>query len=207
MLANNDRNDERGNMRQVWLEIAKSAEASIQRADERQGPFAAEIVPGCKPNWYAVLIAPSHELITAAHLAARRFGVYVPQFDEKEFVRGHARVRRANLLPGYDFVFVWDIERHWGRIRACPGVTGLLRTVDGDPAVVPDDFIDRMQVIECASFASLMKPKRGRPGWRRRRQCDEADVVTISTRSYLDGIETLAASERISLFRQALGLG
>jgi transcription antitermination factor NusG len=160
----------------------------------RDGPYCAEIVPGIRPSWYALQTAPGHENVAAAHLAGRRFGVFVPTFLEP------VSTKRRVLFPRHIFVFVWDVLKHWRRIHACPGVVGVL-TIDERPIVVSDAAIERMHMIELKGLSMFDKPKR-----RRGRRYEPESVVTISCYSALEGIEGLDDKARVCLLRKALGL-
>lgn len=186
-------------------------ERTIQARHERSGPYEAEIVPGADPMWHVITTPPGHESIAAAHLIARRFGVYVPMIDRKQVINGKEVIRSSPMFPKYVFLFVWDLEAHWRRIRSCTGVSGLLRVGD-EPFVVPDSVIDIFQRTEfklLVDTASDERPKRKR---RRRRSVEERapendqHPVTISTKSYLQGIEALDDESRSALLPEVLGL-
>lgn len=175
-------------------------------ASERAGPFFAEIVPGCDPSWHAINTAPMEESIAAAHLVGRRFGVYVPTFEQVSIVRGKRIAKRRPLFPGHIFLFVWDIHRHLRRIRSCPGVVRVL-TVDERPVVVEDEAIDRMQAIEFNGI-DVELPKRRRK--RKHRQFDVESAapneIVIRTRSFWTGVEALDDEGRVGVLHKALGL-
>lgn len=201
------RNSKLGNMAEVYRDVARTAEASIRQSDERRGPFAAEIVEVCTPRWHVLITAAAHEQIAAAHLIARGFGIYHPTFD-KNVPRCGARaahVAQRPLLPGYLFVFVWDLDKHWRRIRGCPGVVNIL--ADGPrPAIVPDEMIDYLQAKEF-SESGFGHSKRKRRKWRGARPSDIGDdILSIQPYSALDGIEQLDDGARRQLFRKAMGL-
>src|SRR5437588_12517795 len=59
-----------------------------------------------EPAWHIVRTELGRETIAAAHLAGRRFGIYLPMIDS------------VPLFPGYLFVFAWGITDQWRRIRA-----------------------------------------------------------------------------------------
>lgn len=140
---------ETGNMAKVYHDTVANAERVdfIRRADERRGPLDAEIVAGCSPNWHVIETYAHHERIAAGHLVGRRFGIYLPETEYCEIRRGQKVEGLRLLLPGYVFIFVWDIERHYRRICAIPGVIAPLRA-DGQICVVPDTIINRLRAIE-----------------------------------------------------------
>jgi transcription antitermination factor NusG len=181
--------------------------AYIVAKAERDGPFHAEIVPSEVPQWYALQTAPGHEHVAAAHLAGRRFGVFVPAYQEPR--QGDCRANKTEpirriLFPRHIFVFVWDVLKHWRRIHACPGVVRVL-TIDERPVVVPDAAINQMHMIELKGLAIFEKPKRrrGRRHWVTQ---EDNSVVTISSYSALDGVERLDDAGRVGILHKALGL-
>lgn len=152
-----------GNLRQVnidWKKDCARYEREIRAMDVGYSSLRAEIVAGVDPGWYVATVFTGHEQVSAAHLIARGhkmkavdhmiergFGVCVPEGEVVEVRRGRKVEVKQVLLPGYVFVFVWDVVRHIGRICACPGVTGMLMA-GAMPAVVPDDVMYRLRVIE-----------------------------------------------------------
>ncbi len=201
-----------GNMRDVFLDSAKTAQAATDRY--RRDGFEAEIVLGSVPRWHIVMTHPAHEKIAAGHLIGRRFGVYLPEGHKTTVVRGRLRKRRQLLYPTYLFLFVWDIAHHMRRIHGCTGVCRILMSGDV-PAIVPDSLIDQIQATE---FNQSEMP----PDWRsapikkkrRRRRSREEHApetaaelgpVTISTYSALVDMD-LDPSERLGLLNTALGL-
>jgi hypothetical protein len=117
MLA--PKNDNLGNLAQAYHDLQANAEREdfIRGADERRGPLDAEIVEGCSPRWHAIVAAPAYERIAAAHLAGRRFGIYLPETEYEVVRRGRKRRKHRLMLPGYVLIFVWDIDRHLRRVR------------------------------------------------------------------------------------------
>jgi hypothetical protein len=208
MLTSDD--TKRGNMARVFLDLARDAEESVRFMDERQGPYHAEIVEGCEPLWHVLKVAPAHDNIAAGHLLARRFGVYVPTFLKQKIERGTLRRRRMLLLPGYVFLFVWNLKRHMRRVLACPGVSGILLAA-GEPAIVPDKMIDELQAREFEAegfrFTAARKRRRNR-GSGSAQPSDNSGkfVISIVTYSALDGIEQLGEAQRFDAFHKAMGL-
>lgn len=201
---------EKDNIATVYYDLAK-AEAEIRRRDEQQGPFSAEIVPETEPLWHVLLTAPSHEAIATAHLVGRGFGAYLPTFSREIPARAGRAAHRVTrpLFPGYVFLFVWDIAKHWRRIVACPGISSVLMMDGVSPAVVPDEVIDQIQAVEFKELGkSLVRPRRR---WRKKKQIEEEyraseHIVAIHTRSYWREIKSLDDQARIDLLRHALGL-
>lgn len=194
---------------------AEAALQNAQRFEEKMGPYSAEIVPGTGANWHAVIPAPAHERVAAAHLVARGFGIYLPEIDVTIIRRGRKVDLVRLLIPGYLFVYVWDIARHVNRIRACPGVMDFLKA-DGQIRVIPWSMIDQLRVIEnqerplSLPMDEVIKPRKKR--WRRSRkeiQAVPAEIIGIHAYSPMmeemrqAGIDDAA---RISAFNKALGL-
>jgi hypothetical protein len=189
----------RGQIEQRALEIAADIE-------KREGKFAAEIVAGCIPQWHIIVTLPGREGTAADHLAERGFGVYVPQLDKKNAKTG--AVRSEKMFPSYSFIFVWDVEAHWDRIKACTGVSRILMRGPGLPAAIaPDDLIQEIQGYEFQSFvrARIKVTRASKRG--RIRGAGSNYVMTVTCKSYLFGFnEDLAPAERIRLLHRALGL-
>lgn len=194
-----------GNMAQVysgWAADCRRYEREISLMDERAEPLHAEIVGGCVPNWHVVPVFSGHERITAAHLIARGhkltatdhlvkrgFGVYVPECEVVEIRRGQRVVRRQMIIPGYVFVFVWDVDRHFDRIVGCPGAIGMLMAGD-KVAIVPDDVMNMIRALENAERGPLtvtidevVMKKRKRQSRKRDVDLDPLDIVSVHSYS------------------------
>ena len=211
-----------GNMHQVYRELGEDNARRVRLADERmikQGGFNAEIVQGAAAKWYVLTTAANQERLAAAHLIGRRFGVYLPETEERTVHRGRVRDVRRLLFRGYLFLFVWDIERHLRRIRACPGVMGILCR-EGHPAVLPDAAIDEIREYENSERPIAMPvevvagSKKKKKRWRRSRK--PADAVAATDNTIVDvrpwGFrfdEALVSPDeetRISALHKALGM-
>jgi transcription antitermination factor NusG len=192
-------------------ELRRLAAASVN-ARAAKNPFEAEIRPGCTPRWHVIATHPAAEKIASGHLIARRFGIYLPEFDKREVFRGVRRERHQIMFPGYIFCFVWDVMAHWRRIRACAGVSRVM--LDGDwPMIVPDHVIDEIQGLEIALLihgpAGVQKVRYRRKGWRKEAEAPKetgSQDVTISTRSYWKDLASLDDNGRNRLLHKALGL-
>lgn len=209
--GSNEQRTARGYVPGAFKEIEANALAAVARARAKAGPYSAEIVPDKIPLWYLVRVSPGKEGLAATHLVARRFGVFVPRFRVPYVSRGKKRSRWSLLFPGYIMLFCWHVEAHMRRLMSCPGVVRV-ECIDGAPVVVPDPDISRMQLlevqegerVEAMDVARPLKRKRLR---RRREPSDQGpDVITITTRSYLHGIEELGDVERVKLLQRALGI-
>lgn len=205
---------DRNNMRKVFLETRARAEASIRRADEKRGPYEAEIVPGCCPAWHAVRTQPGRENTTAAFLVARRFGIFLPECEVEETRRGRKVKVMRHMLPGYVFVFVWDIERHLRRIRSCPGVIDVLFEGE-DAAIVPDEKIDQLRAAENSMRPMTItvevyerKRRKGR-GRKVEKQVpvDPSEIVGVHSYSpFIEAMRHPDAAARLDAFHKAMRL-
>lgn len=187
---------------------------AITALSDRAGKFAAEIVPGVTPQWHAVITAPGAERQLAAHLVGRGFGVFLPERDVECMVRGRKVTMRGLFLPGYVFVFVWDLVLHLRRIAACPGALDFLCEVGGGVAVIPDAMIDCLRALENAERPMELPLDRVAKR-KRQRRCRRRDVASsaaeiVGVHAYSPFIEALRSSDDDDqarrVFRQALGL-
>jgi transcription antitermination factor NusG len=220
MLMETERLDERGcSLRtkmtpEVFSALERRA-LDIQAVIEaKAGPYKAEIVEGVSPLWHLVTTFPNEEERAADHLVERGFGVFVPRFIHGTKLRVPIPVEKRDrfhreawetfdlseklIFPGRILVFVWDVLAHWRRIKACPGVGAVM--VDGSerPVVVPDSEIATIQIMQFR-LSDPSKPKTRR---RQKREHDQDDRLTLSTKSYwaVDG------AHRNQLLDKALGL-
>lgn len=191
-----------------------------RRLAEKAGPYSAEIVPGTKPTWHAVLTAPAHERIAASHLIARGFGIYLPETEVVEFKHRREVKRTKPLIPGYLFVYVWDIARHTSRIRACTGVIDFLQA-DGRIMTIPWAIIDQLRVIEnyerpiVLPMDEVVRPKQAKKKRWRRSRAEPALLAVpaeiIGVHAYSPFIEEMRSGlddeNRLAVFNRALGLG
>lgn len=198
-----------GNMRDVYLECARQAEAIAAERDRRDGPFYAEIVPGVRPRWHVIATYPQHEATAAKFLSARRFAIYQPEI-ERGWRYGGYTVERAvePMFPGNLLAFVWDIERHAARIEACPGVSHVLRCAEGHAAELSDAIVDAIVAQECSRLLKKRRRRVSRTG----RDIDVANpdipegMVRISTKAYLGNLASLDSGQRIDALHSTLGL-
>lgn len=174
------------------------------------GPIEATIVPELAPQWTAIETYPTHEFIAAAHLAARRFGVFLPSLTIKFKDRfKKLRSKDKTLFPGYVFVFAWGVLTHRRRILACPGVKDIL--YDGEePVVVPDTMIDHLRIREAYAQDVLEVAGKRRRRRKNRESLEEPTEewvgVRISPYDALRGIDALDAGLRNMALKKALGL-
>lgn len=203
---------------QDFARISQKAVEISNALDARNGIFGAEIIEGKTPHWHVLITMPAHEKIALAHLVDRGFGVYLPEAEVTYVRRGRKVTTQRLLLPGYLFVFVWDIGYHLDRLRACTGVYDALY-VNGHPAIIPDAEINIVRkaenghrplaglVTECK--AVKQPKKRWRQSKKAARSMEAQDNDIIGVHSYSPFIEALrqdTEAERLDMFHKAIGL-
>lgn len=189
----------------------RALEISARFDDRRERN--AEIFPDVRPHWHVITVLPGKERAAADDLSDRRFGVYLPESEHTEVRRGRRVDLRRLMIPGYVFVFVWDVDRHVDRIRSCDGVRGLL-FINGRVAVLPDALINRLRARENAErpLKGLTMAKKQKRCWRKTRRDDdviERSDEVIGVHAYSPFIEDLRAAEtddEVSAFHNALGI-
>lgn len=155
-------------------------------------------------RWYLFKVQLGQERVAAAHLAARRFGVYVPEISVLERAgRGRRREVRRSLFPGKILVFMWDTGEQFQRVRACPGVVDV-ETFASCPVVLPDRVVAWIQLIE--TELDGYKGSRKRKGWRKKALDvgDAHEPLTIRTRDALRDYDELDAAGIAKLFSELL---
>ena len=195
---------DRGNVAEVLRALGQQATARA----ELVGELNAEHGEG-SAQWHVATVHPGHENIAAAHLAARRFGVYVPMIDDVAFLPQGKRRSSKRMFPGYVFLFVWDVALHLGRIHACPGVARVLFSDPERPAVISDSDMEAIQAAEARSIAEaegLYWRGKKRPRGKRREPLPESDLLKSSPRCYFSNIESLDDHGRVGVLHKALGL-
>lgn len=199
---------------EVFAELSARALEISARLDGRNALRNAEVYPDVTPHWHVVTVLPGQERTAAEDLSDRCFGVYLPESEHTEVRRGRKVDFKRIMLPGYVLVFVWDIERHHGRILACDGVRGLLM-VNGHAAVVPDRFVNIVRRAENRErplrtlIEVVKKKKRWRQSQKTLEQRDVTDNDILSVHAYSPYTEALRAeneTERLSAFHRAIGL-
>lgn len=198
------------NMDVVFREIAERALREREEYERKTGPINSEM-GSANGTWHVLVTHPQHERIALAHLAARRFGAYVPMLDRVVYSERRQKKQRLQKLmfPGYVFVFVWSVVKNYRRITNVPGVARMLMSNSDRPAVLTDEDINRMQAEEAKSVAEAnglwFRGKNRRRRWRK--QCGDADdTVTYAPKSYFDNIGKLDENGRNGVLQKALGL-
>lgn len=137
-------------------DLIEQAYALADSLERGGASVRAEILD--KPQWHAIITHPQAERVAAAHLMARRFGVYLPEAEVTYERRGRRHTVLRPLLPGYLLVSCWGIERQLGRIHACPGVFSAL-FINGHVAVVPDRVVQMIQARENERRPIVLPPE------------------------------------------------
>lgn len=189
-------------------EVNAALAEPVQTFDRR----AAEIVPCEGPKWYLLEVFETSQRKVQKELSERRFGIFVPETEVVEVVRGCKITRRLILFPGYIFVFVWDIDRHWARVMSVPGVIQIMASSDGvmtegqaiacargEPFVITDEAIDNIRMLE----GGVGRRKRRGRG---KRQYDDDIIAVHSWTAFPDRLDLLDSDARNQSLRKALGL-
>lgn len=216
-------NEKPGNLAEVRRQLSVG-----DIVDDYASPLCAELVPNVSPNWHPIETYPNSERKAASHLIARRFGIFVPEKEEKIVSRGRKLDRTILMFPGYIFVFVWDILAHKRRIESVPGVSRIMyvETAAGRklPAVISDAMIDEIRAVENRErpLPEVMIPeelvppkKKGRWTKKEKRAYElrraewERGNEIVACRSwsvFQDGLLTLDGEGRNQTLRKALEL-
>lgn len=189
--------------------------AMAAQYERRIGPRDAEMVPGIEGKWLIVRAEGGREQTVAAHLAGRRFGIYLPQFPETLIVRGRKIDRLRNLFPGYVFVFVWGVQQHIRRILAVPGVIGMVMRGDV-PAVLPFHVIEQIRaqeecdwpLVTTVDIVHVRKRRKKYSQYTETKLIHVApeDIVSVRAAGWIKGLTDLSDEERNSALQSALGL-
>lgn len=178
--------------------------------ETRIGKYSAEIIADCTPQWHLIETWVGKEYKASDFLIQRHFGVFLPTFDPNAILMLdgiNLCAGRGLIFPGHLFVFVWDIEYHWRRICACPGVWDILLDRSEHPVIVPDkdmDFIQALQFGLCPH--PMSKRKRLKAKYEQKQKDNTEEQVTLTTPSRWRGIEHLDSDGRNQLLHKALGL-
>lgn len=189
------------------LEIVASIEGQHRRRN-------AEVYAGVSPRWHVVLAGPGQERTAAKNLSERAFGVYLPESEHVEIRRGRVVELKRLMLPGYLFVFVWDIDAHIDRIKACEGVRGVL-IVNGQVAILSDHMINEVRKAENGErplrvmVEVVKRKKRHRRSHKAMQEVDVRENDIVAVHSYSPFIEALRQESdvvRLDAFHKAMGL-
>jgi hypothetical protein len=153
-------------------------------------------------QWLVVTVVGGQERIAGAHLIARRFAIYLPEIE----INDRGRKKIEFMFPAHLFVFVWGVDSHWERIKACPGVLGILGHLS-------DADMRAVHVIENEHYPLVDPIKVGKKKrWRNRPREETVDYTNeiVSVRiwsAFTDSLEDeLDSDARSSLLRKVLSL-
>jgi len=118
--------------------LSDAAKAEMARPRRAFDPRDAELVDGAEVRWYVVSIFSRDAEI---ELAKRRFGIFVPAFEETIISRGRKVDRHVPLVPGYVFVLLWETDANLSRVAHTIGVDRIL-------GWVADKEIDQLRFVE-----------------------------------------------------------
>ncbi|MGJ4888929.1 transcription termination/antitermination protein NusG [Bradyrhizobium sp. HKCCYLRH3099] len=206
----------KGNLGDVRVEIGKGL---IVGYVDPVDPRMADMAPGLAATWHLIETYPNEERTVAAHLVARRFGIYVPEMEQTIVRRGRKVEVTRLMFTSLIFVFVWGIERHWKRIMSVPGVARI-RTITAAndqiiPLTVPDHVIDRIRVCEnherpisedALQRAIYGDGKKGRNHRGRRPRLRHEKLVWRTWDAFQDGINSVDSETRNQTLMAALSL-
>ena len=218
----------KGNLAEVRAALGRDLQVGDIVDHNAFNPLLAEIVPKAAPAWHVIETHPNRERTAAGHLIARRFGVFLPEKEETVVRRGRKFDQTSLMFRGYIFVFVWDVVSHINRIKACPGVSGLVyvEESDGDrwPATLTDEQVDQIRAVENHErpLPAIMIPEeiampKRKVRWTKKqkrlyelqRQQIERDNEIVACRpwsAFQDSLMTLDSDGRNQTLRNALGL-
>lgn len=166
---------------------------------------ATHAEPSAAPmRWFFFRVQQGDERIAAAHLAARRFGVYLPEVAVQERAgRGRRRWVRRPFFAGRLLVLMWDTAEQHDRVRACPGVIGV-ETFASCPVILDDKTVAWIQLIE--ADLDGYKGSRKKKGWRRQALADVPahEPLTIKTRDAFHAAGELDAKGFAALMSELL---
>ncbi|ORE89757.1 transcription termination/antitermination NusG family protein [Aurantimonas sp. 22II-16-19i] len=140
------------------------------------------MIYGAGAEWFAVRTNPRCEDRAIVTLGARGFEAYLPK-GRKLIV--HHRTKKTiertfPLLVGYVFLMMPSdpARRHWGLVRECHGVKGVLG-VDGTPKALPFDEVEALQLAETENRLRFESARRQRASGRHGfKEGDDARIAT-----------------------------
>jgi transcriptional antiterminator RfaH len=94
-------------------------------------------------HWYAIHTKARQETLAAEHLRRQTFEVYLPSIKQGHRYHGQWREKIEPLFPRYLFIRLNLGEENIAPIRSTSGVSKLV-SFSGQPATVPDPFIDAL---------------------------------------------------------------
>jgi len=196
--------EKRGNLATVRDELRVGT--VVDYVDLAAAGHRTATLRGASPQWFVVEILNRD---VEAELIKRRFGIYVPECEERIVRRGRAIDRRTALFPGYVFVFMWSTDENWGLLANTPAVSSVLGTVR-------DEVIDRIRHLENCWRPILLHHieerevvVRKKRKWRReaRSVVVEDEIVAVRPWSaFEDAVQTLDSEGRNRALREYLAV-
>lgn len=201
--------------------LASLAKPAATRHGRLYDSRNAELLSEISPDWYLIEVYPGAERKVADEMVTRRFGIYIPEFEETVVRRGRAIDRVELMFPGYIFAFVWDVIEHRSRIEAIDGVLRVVLDVNGKPLRVTDAEIDLVRKVEnqlrpvtLQEFSIEVELPKKKKRRRMKRAVVKVLDEVVSTRawgwvrsSFDDSVLELDSQERNQTLMRALGLG
>lgn len=130
-----------------------SASIKFQHGGARPGagrkPNPPAVILPTFPYWCVVRTHPTSETRAAMELGWKQYRTYVPQIASMKrdpVVPSMFHKVVGPLFRGYIFLELED--RNWGAARDTPGVQSLLLGHNGQPAKVPNKFIDALMALD-----------------------------------------------------------
>jgi len=97
-------------------------------------------------HWYTIYTKSRQEMTAVENLRRQAFEVYLPNIKQSRHYRGQWREKIEPLFPRYLFIRLNLGEENIAPIRSTHGVAKLV-SFSGQPATVPDPFIDALTQV------------------------------------------------------------
>lgn len=141
-------------------------------------------------RWYCVHTKPRAEAQALAQLQRQGFECFLPRLHRSAMRGGRRRTVVEALFPRYLFLRADAEATSLAPVRSTRGAVGLVRTA-GEPATVPEDFIEHLQADADAEGLITLPERRLMPG--------ERVAITEGPLAGLQGIYSQAQSEQRAL--------
>src|SRR5690606_247840 len=141
-------------------------------------------------RWYCVHTRPRAEAQALEHLQRQGFECFLPRLQRSVLRGGRRQTVVEALFPRYLFLRADADTTSLAPVRSTRGAVGLVRTA-GEPAIVPGEFIERLQADANADGLITLPERRLLPG--------ERVAITEGPLAGLQGIYTQAQSEQRAL--------
>lgn len=141
-------------------------------------------------RWYCVHTRPRAEAQALEHLRRQGFDCFLPRLQRSLLRAGRRQTVVEALFPRYMFLHADADTTSLAPVRSTRGVVGLVRTA-GEPAIVPNEFIEHLQADANANGLITLPERRLLPG--------DRVAITDGPLAGLQGIYTHAQSEQRAL--------